>query len=96
MAPDVDGTDPRIIDLMTSWPWLQMSTSPLRQPTQRPVLDPIFDPILNPMGNPVLDPVMNPILNPPNIEFHDESNIQSSIGKDLRRLMLKIPQAGKL
>ena len=29
MAPDVDGTDPRMPDLMTFWPWLQMSTEPI-------------------------------------------------------------------
>ena len=91
MVPDVDETDPRMVDLMTFWPWVQMSTEAIpsqpsqpslpRQPTQPPVLDPILDSILNPMWNPVLDPVVNPILNPSNIESNDESNIQSSIGK---------------
>ena len=35
MAPDVDGSDPRMVDFMTFWLWLQMSTKPIpSQPTQ--------------------------------------------------------------
>ena len=29
MAPNVDETDPRMLDLMIFWPWLQMSTKPI-------------------------------------------------------------------
>ena len=29
IAPDADETDPRMLDLLTFWPWLQMSTEPI-------------------------------------------------------------------
>ena len=101
MASDVDGSDPRMVDLMTFWPWLQMSTKPIpSQPIQaaNPAPNIGFDIGSNTESNEEssIGSNIKPILNPSNIESNAESNIESNIGKRFLKAYVQVFPSRKI